>query len=121
MKFLKISLAASLALGALSTASFAQPLEEAIKGVDVSGYLRYRYIDDRYDNAGFNRDSLGGSNARHQWRAEADFKTPTINNVAMNLGVFYKNENQNVNHGKNGPDDNHRTFGCRKITRCRCT
>ena len=51
MKFLKISLAASLALGALSTASFAQPLEEAIKGVDVSGYLRYRYTDDRYDNA----------------------------------------------------------------------
>ena len=105
MKFLKISLAASLALGALSTASFAQPLEEAIKGVDVSGYLRYRYTDDRYDNAGFSRDSLGGSNARHQWRAEADFKTPTINNVAMNLGVFYKNENQNVNHGKNGPDN----------------
>ena len=29
MKFLKLSLAASVALGALSTASFAQPLEEA--------------------------------------------------------------------------------------------
>ena len=50
MKFLKLSLAASVALGALSTASFAQPLEEAIKGIDVSGYLRYRYNDDRYDN-----------------------------------------------------------------------
>ena len=101
MKFLKISLAASLALGALSTASFAQPLEEAIKGVDVSGYLRYRYTDDRYDYG----NNQSGGNARHQWRAEADFKTPTINNVAMNLGVFYKNENQNVNHGKNGPDN----------------
>ena len=99
MKFLKISLAASLALGALSTASFAQPLEEAIKGVDVSGYLRYRYTDDRYDNAGFLRDSLGDSNARHQWRAEADFKTPTINNVSLDLGILYRNDSQNVNHG----------------------
>ena len=98
MKFLKISLAASLALGALSTASFAQPLEEAIKGVDVSGYLRYRYTDDRYDSKGFAKDSVSGSSARHQWRAEADFKTPTINNVSLDLGILYRNDDQNVNH-----------------------
>lgn len=91
MKFIKLSLAASVALGALSTASFAQPLEEAIKGIDVSGYLRYRYNDDRYN------DSTG--NAAHQWRAVADFKTPVVNNVALNFGVWYQNEN-NVNHGK---------------------
>ena len=99
MKFLKISLAASLALGALSTASFAQPLEEAIKGVDVSGYLRYRYTDDRYDYG----NNQSGGNARHQWRAEADFKTPTINNVSLDLGILYRNDNQNVNHGKGSP------------------
>ena len=91
MKFLKLSLAASVALGALSTASFAQPLEEAIKGIDVSGYLRYRYTDDRYDN------STGS--AAHQWRAVADFKTPVVNNIALNFGVWYDNQN-NVNHGK---------------------
>ena len=102
MKFLKISLAASLALGALSTASFAQPLEEAIKGVDVSGYLRYRYTDDRYDSKNFAKDSVSGSDAKHQWRAEADFKTPTINNVSLDLGILYRNDNQNVNHGNNG-------------------
>ena len=96
MKFLKISLAASLALGALSTASFAQPLEEAIKGVDVSGYLRYRYTDDRYDNG---NGDVSSSSAKHQWRAEADFKTPTINNVSLDLGILYRNDNQNVNHG----------------------
>lgn len=96
MKFLKLSLAASVALGALSTASFAQPLEEAIKGIDVSGYLRYRYTDDRYDNGNGNVD---GSSANHQWRAVADFKTPVINNIALNFGVWYQT-NQNVNHGK---------------------
>lgn len=95
MKFLKLSLAASVALGALSTASFAQPLEEAIKGIDVSGYLRYRYNDDRYDSAAGNH----GTNANHQWRAVADFKTPVVNNIALNFGVWYNNQN-NVNHGK---------------------
>lgn len=96
MKFLKLSLAASVALGALSTASFAQPLEEAIKGIDVSGYLRYRYNDDRYDNGNGN---VNGSSANHQWRAVADFKTPVVNNIALNFGVWYNNQN-NVNHGK---------------------
>lgn len=95
MKFLKLSLAASVALGALSTASFAQPLEEAIKGIDVSGYLRYRYNDDRYDSAAGNH----GKSANHQWRAVADFKTPVVNNIALNFGVWYNNQN-NVNHGK---------------------
>ncbi|WP_279128574.1 major outer membrane protein [Helicobacter winghamensis] len=96
MKFLKLSLAASVALGAFSTASFAQPLEEAIKGVDVSGFLRYRYNDDRFDNG---NDNVNGSNATHRWRAQADFKTPVVNSVAMNLGIMYSNERQNVNHG----------------------
>lgn len=96
MKFLKLSLAASVALGALSTASFAQPLEEAIKGIDVSGYLRYRYNDDRYDNG---NGDVSGSSANHQWRAVADFKTPVVNNIALNFGVWYDNPN-NVNHGK---------------------
>lgn len=99
MKFLKLSLAASVALGALSTASFAQPLEEAIKGIDVSGYLRYRYNDDRYDNGNGNVD---GSSANHQWRAVADFKTPVVNNIALNFGVWYQTANQNVNHDKGG-------------------
>lgn len=99
MKFLKLSLAASVALGALSTASFAQPLEEAIKGIDVSGYLRYRYNDDRYDNG---NGDVNGSSANHQWRAVADFKTPVVNNIALNFGVWYQT-NQNVNHGKGSP------------------
>jgi hypothetical protein len=41
-KFAKISLVAAVAVAGLTTAN-AQPLEEAIKGVDVSGMMRYRY------------------------------------------------------------------------------
>ncbi|WP_300906270.1 major outer membrane protein, partial [Helicobacter rodentium] len=98
MKFLKLSLAASVALGAFSTASFAQPLEEAIRGIDVSGYLRYRYNDDRYDNQGFAKDAKGGM-ATHRWKAVADFKTPVVNNIGLNFGILYNNESNNVNHG----------------------
>ena len=103
MKFLKLSLAASVALGAFSTASFAQPLEDAIKGIDVSGYLRYRYNDDRYDANGFNKDSVANSNATHRWKAVADFKAPVADNVAFNLGILYNNESNNVNHGNTYP------------------
>lgn len=100
MKITKLSLIACVALASLSTASFAQPLEEAIKGIDVNGMLRYRYTDNRYDNKGFNKQERTRGDANHQWRAEALFKTPVINNISMNLGIGYHNAQQNVNHGK---------------------
>ncbi len=103
MKLTKISLMACVAICGIHTAE-AQPLEEAIKGVDVSGMLRYRYTDNRYDKRGFvdndSANSSGRGSAAHQWRAEALFKTPAINAVSMNLGVRYHNAEQNVNHGK---------------------
>jgi hypothetical protein len=43
MKLTKLSLAAIIAVGAFSSFASAAPLEEAIKGVDVSGLVRYRY------------------------------------------------------------------------------
>lgn len=99
MKFLKLSLAASVALGAFSTASFAQPLEEAIRGIDVSGYLRYRYNSDYYKNQGFGNTS--GDTNNHRWKAVADFKTPVVNNIGLNFGILYNNESNNV-HGTGG-------------------
>ena len=42
MKLFKLSLAAVVAAGALSSVS-AAPLEEAIKDIDVSGFGRYRF------------------------------------------------------------------------------
>ncbi|WP_300760990.1 major outer membrane protein [Helicobacter sp. UBA3407] len=96
MKFLKLSLAASVALGAFSTASFAQPLEDAIKGIDVSGYLRYRYNSDYYENKGFAKKDGGDDTNTHRWKAVADFKAPVADNVAFNFGILYNNEQNNV-------------------------
>ena len=101
MKFVKLSLSACIALSALSSVAMAQPLEEAIKNVDVSGMLRYRYTDDRYENRNFLKDSSDRGSAAHQWRAEATLKTAPMNNVAVALNLGYHNAEQTVNHGKN--------------------
>ena len=47
MKLFKLSLAAVVAAGALSSVS-AAPLEEAIKDIDVSGFGRYRFQGDSF-------------------------------------------------------------------------
>ena len=48
-----LSLVGLLALAANANA---QSLEEAIKGIDVSGFLRYEYEDNRFKNPQFNKD-----------------------------------------------------------------
>lgn len=99
MKFLKLSLAACVAVCGIASSASAQDLEEAIRGVDVSGMLRYRYRDDRYTDRDYVKNNADKGSARHQWRAEALFKTPVMDAVSMNLSVRYHNPEQNVNHG----------------------
>ena len=63
-KISKISLVAAVAVAGFSTAN-AQPLEEAIKNVDVSGSVVYRY-DNIDDSKGFNAsfaDAITSMNA----------------------------------------------------------
>ena len=60
-KISKISLVAAVAVAGFSTAN-AQPLEEAIKNVDVSGSVVYRY-DNFDDSKNFNKVWFDGLNA----------------------------------------------------------
>ena len=55
-KIAKLSLVAAVAVAGLTTAN-AQPLEEAIKNVDVSGSVVYRYNNYDNDNTANNPDS----------------------------------------------------------------
>ncbi|MDD6055700.1 MAG: major outer membrane protein [Helicobacteraceae bacterium] len=96
---LKLSLAAIVALGGIANA---QSLEEAIKGVGVSGYLSYEYEDNRFKNQNFIKDNNGSGEVAHTWKAEAEFKTPAQNAVSLSLGIRYDGTN-NVNHGKGSP------------------
>ncbi|QKF80927.1 major outer membrane protein [Halarcobacter ebronensis] len=58
-KFAKMSLVAAVAVAGFTSAASAKPLEEAIKNVDVSGSVVYRYNDyqDDYNGATTNKTS----------------------------------------------------------------
>ncbi|EAI5868364.1 major outer membrane protein [Campylobacter jejuni] len=80
MKLVKLSLVAALAAGAFSAAN-ATPLEEAIKDVDVSGVLRYRYDTGTFDkNWGTPNDNLNKSKQMHKYRAQVNFSAAIADN-----------------------------------------
>ncbi|EAI9516991.1 major outer membrane protein [Campylobacter jejuni] len=80
MKLVKLSLVAALAAGAFSAAN-ATPLEEAIKDVDVSGVLRYRYDTGTFDkNWGTPNSNLNDSKQDHKYRAQVNFSAAIADN-----------------------------------------
>ncbi|WP_270982972.1 major outer membrane protein [Campylobacter helveticus] len=92
MKLIKLSLVAALAAGAFSVAN-ATPLEEAIKDIDVSGVLRYRYragnIDDK-DKAGLvGQSGLITDKQMHQYRAQINFNAAIADNFKAFVQLDY--------------------------------
>ncbi len=79
MKLVKLSLVAALAAGAFSVAN-ATPLEEAIKDVDVSGVLRYRYDTGNFDKNFPTNSNLNGSKQEHKYRAQINFNAAIADN-----------------------------------------
>lgn len=91
MKLVKLSLVAALAAGAFSVAN-AAPLEEAIKDIDVSGVLRYRYESGRIDsedNAGMNSPALNTSKQNHKYRAQVNFNAAIADNFKAFVQLDY--------------------------------
>ncbi len=91
MKLAKLSLAALVAVGAFSVAN-ATSLESAIKGVDVSGYVRYRYYNE--DN-----NVPGSSTDRHRFTVPVLFKIPVAENITAAVGMFAQ-ENDYATDGR---------------------
>ncbi|EAI3173422.1 group 1 major outer membrane porin protein PorA [Campylobacter jejuni] len=89
MKLVKLSLVAALAAGAFSAAN-ATPLEEAIKDVDVSGVLRYRYDTGTFDkNWGTPNDNLNKSKQMHKYRAQVNFSAAIADNFKAFIQFDY--------------------------------
>ncbi|HEB9336013.1 TPA: major outer membrane protein [Campylobacter coli] len=90
MKLVKLSLVAALAAGAFSVAN-ATPLEEAIKDIDVSGVLRYRYESGTFDN-NFGQNVRGGLNdskQEHKYRAQLNFNGAIADNFKAFIQLDY--------------------------------
>ncbi|EAH9854299.1 major outer membrane protein [Campylobacter jejuni] len=90
MKLVKLSLVAALAAGTFSAAN-ATPLEEAIKDIDVSGVLRYRYeTSNDWSNANFGSGISGKQD--HKYRAQVNFSGAISDNFKAFVQFDYNSQ-----------------------------
>ena len=130
MKLFKLSLAAVVAAGALSSVS-AAPLEEAIKDIDVSGFGRYRFQGDSFKSnvdpvlGGLNRSSkethidgvlspIGTTEKRthdtyHRFTLDVNFKATLDDNFFAVIGLRYDSRDVVGSHtrGQSGLSNTH--------------
>ncbi|EAI5708054.1 major outer membrane protein [Campylobacter coli] len=104
MKLVKLSLVAALAAGAFSVAN-ATPLEEAIKDIDVSGVLRYRYetSNEWSDINGVAQNEGSGISGKqdHKYRAQLNFSGAIADNFKAFVQLDYnaKDGGYGINNG----------------------
>ncbi|EKH6730173.1 major outer membrane protein [Campylobacter coli] len=107
MKLVKLSLVAALAAGAFSVVN-ATPLEEAIKDIDVSGVLRYRYetSNEWSDINGVAQNEGSGISGKqdHKYRAQLNFSGAIADNFKAFVQLDY-----NAKDGGYGADNDSTT------------
>ncbi|EAK9857939.1 major outer membrane protein [Campylobacter lari] len=103
MKLVKLSLVAALAAGAFSAAN-AVSLEEAIKDVDVSGMMRYRFQSDRqeFGNNIFDEGFNSSKNNEHKFKAQLNFKAALDDNFKAFVQFQYNATDFGFGKGKKG-------------------
>ncbi|EAJ7611272.1 major outer membrane protein [Campylobacter coli] len=123
MKLVKLSLVAALAAGAFSVAN-ATPLEEAIKDIDVSGVLRYRYeTGNEWSDINGVAPTEGGSisgKQDHKYRAQLNFSGAIADNFKAFVQLDYnaKDGGYGTNNGsttRSYAADNSSTLNVRQL------
>ncbi|EAK3905470.1 major outer membrane protein [Campylobacter coli] len=123
MKLVKLSLVAALAAGAFSVAN-ATPLEEAIKDIDVSGVLRYRYetSNEWSDINGVAENEGSGISGKqdHKYRAQLNFSGAIADNFKAFVQLDYnaKDGGYGANNGSTTRSyvaDNSSTLNVRQL------
>ncbi|EAH6468682.1 Major outer membrane protein [Campylobacter coli] len=123
MKLVKLSLVAALAAGAFSVAN-ATPLEEAIKDIDVSGVLRYRYeTGNEWSDINGVAPNEGGSisgKQDHKYRAQLNFSGAIADNFKAFVQLDYsaKDGGYGANNGsttRSYAADNSSTLNVRQL------
>lgn len=123
MKLVKLSLVAALAAGAFSVAN-ATPLEEAIKDIDVSGVLRYRYetSNEWSDINGVAQNEGSGISGKqdHKYRAQLNFSGAIADNFKAFVQLDYnaKDGGYGANNGSTTrlyEEDNSSTLNVRQL------
>ncbi|EAL4594442.1 hypothetical protein DOK58_01400 [Campylobacter coli] len=113
MKLVKLSLVAALAAGAFSVAN-ATPLEEAIKDIDVSGVLRYRYESGRFGkDLNLENANLNSSKQEHKYRAQINFSGAIADNFKAFVQLDYNA--QDGGYGANSVSDTKTSLNVRQL------
>ncbi|RXJ87426.1 major outer membrane protein [Arcobacter sp. CECT 8985] len=86
-KFAKMSLVAAVAVAGLTTTSSAKALEDAIKNVDVSGTVVYRYDDRQFDNSQRNGIDKNGNYKQHKDQSKNNYKIALTAKAKVNEDV----------------------------------
>ncbi|MBX1737173.1 major outer membrane protein [Campylobacter jejuni] len=111
MKLVKLSLVAALAAGAFSAAN-ATPLEEAIKDIDVSGVLRYRYENSNpWSNDNFGTGISGKQD--HKYRAQVNFSGAIADNFKAFVQFDY--DSQDGGYGADSISNTSDTLSVRQL------
>ena len=119
MKLVKLSLAAIVAAGALTSVASAASLEEAIKNVDVTGYARYRF-----DSQNAKLGSFKDTDNTHRFTSDIDFKAALDDRFFGVIGFRYDSVDASgeragartmVGHDDHGNDDFGQTFNVRQF------
>ena len=87
---IKMSLAAAVAVSALSTSASAGNLEEMIKGVTASGKLNIEYVNDSNDRVG---NAQGNSANAVEYDLDMTFKVPVNDNITATVGFQADHDN----------------------------
>ncbi|ECR2944564.1 TPA: major outer membrane protein [Campylobacter jejuni] len=111
MKLVKLSLVAALAAGAFSAAN-ATPLEEAIKDIDVSGVLRYRYESSNPWSNGNYGSGISGKQD-HKYRAQVNFNTAIADNFKAFVQFDYNSKDGG--YGENSISNTSDTLSVRQL------
>ncbi|EAL1634284.1 major outer membrane protein [Campylobacter coli] len=123
MKLVKLSLVAALAAGAFSVAN-ATPLEEAIKDIDVSGVLRYRYETSNewsdINGVAQNKGSGISGKQEHKYRAQLNFSGAIADNFKAFVQLDYNAKDggygaNNVSTTRSYVKDNSSTLNVRQL------
>lgn len=85
-KLTKLSLVAAVAVAGLTTSASAVALEDAIKGVDVSGYVRYRFENVSNGNANAADSTLTNGEETHRYTIVTNVSTPMGDISKANVG-----------------------------------
>jgi len=101
MKLAKLSLAAIVAVGTMTSFASATPLEEAIKGVELNGMLRYRW----YNQSDEGQAPSGSLSNRYRLSSQFDFTIPVADNFTAKVGLSANHNDNTKVQGSQTPNN----------------